>query len=66
MPHELRICKLIERLEKQKATHLANMLEHKRLVEFSKHNVEACLVTITSLDIEIEDVKALLEDEETK
>tara|TARA_B110000285_G_scaffold34114_1_gene36148 strand:+ start:874 stop:1074 length:201 start_codon:yes stop_codon:yes gene_type:complete len=66
MPHELRICKLIERLEKQKAIHLANMNEHKRLVEFSKQNAEACLVTIASLDIAIEDIKALLEDEETK
>ena len=66
MPRELRICKLIERLEKQRAIYIANMHEHKRLAEFSKQNVEACLVTIASLDIEVEDIKTLLEDEETK
>ena len=66
MPATEHIHKLLTRLEKQRATQLANMLEHKRLVEFSKQNVEACLVTIASLDIEVEDVKELLEDEETK
>ena len=39
MPGTEHIHKLLTRLEKQRATQLANMLEHKRLVEFSKQNL---------------------------
>ena len=66
MPHELRIHRLIERLEKQKAIHLKNMQAHKKQAEFSKQSAEACLISICSLDIELLDVKTLLENEENK
>ena len=66
MPYELRIYKLIKGLEKQRATHLKNMQAHKKQAKFSKESAEACLITICALDIEILDVKELLEDEENK
>ena len=66
MPYELRIYKLIRGLEKQRATHLANMEAHKKQAKFSTESAEACLVTICALDIEILDVKSLLKDEESK
>ena len=66
MPYEERIYKLMLALERQKATHLKNMQEHKKQAKFSKESAEACLIAICALDIEILDVKSLLKDEENQ
>ena len=69
MPYEERIYKLMLALEKQKAIHLENMQAHKKQAEFSNQSAEACLISIVALDIEIGDLKNVIEpiqDEESK
>ena len=61
MPYEERTYKLIKGLEKQKATHLKNMQAHKKQAKFSKESAEACLISIVALDIEIGDLKNVIE-----
>lgn len=61
MPYEEKIYKLMLALEKQKAIHLENMQAHKKQAEFSNQSAEACLISIVALDIEIGDLKNVIE-----
>ena len=64
MTHELKTHRLMQALEKQRAIHLENWKAHKKQATFSEQSAEACLISITALDIELVGLENA--DEESK